>query len=375
MNRFKNDFTALLILLAILLPSCTNRANANPGSAEAASCDSVVDFVFLGDAMQHSRQIDAALKAGGGQRHDYTACFQYIEDDIRNADYAVCNLEVTLGGKPYKGYPCFSAPEDYPRHLKAIGFDLLYTANNHCLDTGDAGLRRTIQQLDEMNIPHIGTYVDAAERRQQCPMVTTIKGIKFAFMTYTYGTNGIKAKGNVVVNYIDKKQIAADIAEARRQGAQVLCVAMHWGIEKVFTPNAQVQGLADFLVEQGVDLIIGGHPHVVQPMEMRHSKAYDKDVLLVYSLGNIVSNMDANDCRGGSMIKVKVAMDGDKPRVYDARYKLFYSPRPDDLSENYVIYPENRRDLVVEKYLPVFDQFMKRAHEVLLKNKDVPQEK
>lgn len=337
-----------------------------------------VDLTFLGDAMQHSQQFKTALQAGGGTQYDYSSWFQHIEDDIKNADYAVCNLECTLGGEPYSGYPCFSAPDNYALQLKNSGFDLLLTANNHCLDRRDKGLVRTIAQLDSMGIPHIGTYVNAAARKQQMPMLKDINGITFAFLTYTYGTNGIKIQNDVVVDYIDKNLIAADIAQARSKGAQVICVSMHWGIEYKLSPGTPVRDLADFLVEQGVDLIIGGHPHVVQPMEMRHSKAYNKDVLLVYSLGNFVSNMDQVDCRGGAMVKVKVTMDGNKPLVHDARYKLFYVQRPSGSNSepSFTVIPENRRDLVRDSSKGEFDRFMQRAHDLVMKfNVNVPQEK
>lgn len=325
-----------------------------------------IDLVFFGDAMQHQPQVTAALQAGRGKTHDYSACFKYIEQDIQSADFAAVNLECTLGGKPYTGYPCFSAPESYAQQLKTVGFDLLFTANNHCLDRRDAGLRRTIDQLDAMGIPHIGTYKNAEARQHEVPFITEIKGIKFAFLTYTYGTNGIPVQGDVVVNYIDKKQIAADIAAARQGGAQVLCVAMHWGVEYVLKPTAEVRDLADFLVEQGVDLIIGGHPHVVEPMEMRHSNAYNKDVLLVYSLGNFISNMSDIDCVGGAMVKVKVCMNGAKPIISNPRYKLFYVQKPSYRGDNYIVIPENRPDLLRPGSKVKFNKFMQRAHDLVM---------
>ena len=253
---------------------------------------------------------------------------------------------------------------------------MLFTANNHCLDRRDAGLRRTVEQLDGMGIPHIGTYVNAEARKQQVPFITTIKGIKFAFLTYTYGTNGIPVQKDAVVNYIDKKVIAGDIARARQQGAQVICVGMHWGVEYVLQPTAEVRDQADFLVEQGVDLIIGGHPHVLEPMEIRHSKAFDKDVLLVYSLGNFISNMNDIDCRGGAMVKVKVSMNGSKPVIKDPRYKLFYVQKPSYRGDNYIVIPENRPDLLRDGSRGEFNRFMQRAHDLVMShNKGVEQEK
>lgn len=332
-----------------------------------------VDLMFVGDAMQHSPQLTAAQRSDGS--YDYSPCFRYVEDDIRWADYAVVNLECPLGGRPYTGYPAFSAPDSYAQQLITSGFDLILTANNHCLDRRDHGLRRTISALDSLGIPHIGTYVNAAERARKVPLITTIKGVKFAFLDYTYGTNGIGVQGDVVVDIINRDVIARDIAAARARGAQVLCVNLHWGIEYQLQPVASQIDLGDWLVEQGVDLIIGGHPHVVERMEMRHSKAYDKDVLLVYSLGNFISNQRDIDSRGGAMVKVSVTMNGSKPLVHDARYKLFFVQKPSYRGENYVVVPENRPDLLRADSRSEFARFMQRTHDLVVsKNVNVPQE-
>ncbi len=329
-----------------------------------------VSLTFVGDAMQHSPQITAALTASGS--YDYSRCFTHVASDIANADYAVVNLECPLGGKPYSGYPAFSAPDEYAAALRDVGFDLTLTANNHCLDRRDAGLRRTCATLDALGMPHIGTYANADERAQSLPFITVIKGIRFGFLCYTYGTNGIPVQGDAVVDLIDRDLIARDIETTRQAGAQVLCVCLHWGIEYVLQPVKSQRDLADWLVEQGVDLIIGGHPHVVEPMEMRHSKAYDKDVLLVYSLGNFISNQRDIDSRGGALVKVKVRMDGNKPLVHDAACRLFFVQKPSYRGENYVLIPEGRTDLLRPDSRDEYTRFMQRTHDLVLRyNRDV----
>ena len=350
-------------LLSVLLLSLVSLLQSN----------NQVDLMFVGDAMQHSPQLTAALTSAG--TYDYSPCFRYVEEDIRWADYAVVNLECPLGGKPYTGYPAFSAPDSYAAQLQKSGFDLILTANNHCLDRRDHGLRRTITALDSMGIPHLGTYANPAARAQQVPLITTIKGVKFAFLCYTYGTNGIAVQGDAVVDLIDRDVIARDIERARALGAQVLCVNLHWGIEYQLKPVQSQRDLADWLVEKGVDLIIGGHPHVVEPMEMRHSKAYDKDVLLVYSMGNFISNQRDIDSRGGAMVKVSVTMNGNKPLVHDARYQLFFVQKPSYRGENYVVIPENRPELLRADSRGEFTRFMQRAHDlVMTHNVNVPGE-
>jgi poly-gamma-glutamate capsule biosynthesis protein CapA/YwtB (metallophosphatase superfamily) len=351
-------------LLSILLLSLLSLLSSGNG----------VQLTFVGDAMQHSPQNQAALQSDGS--YDYTPCFQYLEQDIASADYAVVNLECPLAGRPYSGYPAFSAPADYAKQLKKSGFDLFLTANNHCLDRRDRGLVSTVNALDALEIPHIGTYADASAREAQVPFITDIKGVKFAFLNYTYGTNGIPVQGKVVVNYIDRQTISNDIDLARSEDAKVICVCLHWGIEYKLKPVERQTSLADFLVDKGVDLIIGSHPHVVEPMEIRHSAKYDKDVLIVYSLGNFISNQSGQDSRGGAMVKVGVTMIGDKPVISDARYKLFFCQKPSRHGENYVLIPEDRPELLRSDSKDAFTTFMTRVHSLVTSNNvGVPQEK
>lgn len=322
-----------------------------------------IDFTFVGDAMQHGPQIKAARMADG--TYNYKGCFDYVEDDIYGADYAVVNLECPLGGAPYTGYPAFSAPDEYAKELKHVGFDLFTTANNHCLDRRDKGLVRTIEVLDAMNIPHVGTYKNRAQRAESLPLVVDVKGVKVGFLSYTYGTNGISVQGDAVVDLINRQQISRDIADARKAGAQLMCVYMHWGIEYVLQPVKEQRDLADFLVDEGVDMIIGSHPHVVEPVELRYSPRHGKQVLVVYSLGNFISNQTTIDSRGGAMVKVRVAVDDGVPQVADVETKLFFVQKPRAAGENYVLIPEDREDLLRPDSRAEFTAFMSRAAKTL----------
>ena len=323
-----------------------------------------VEIVFAGDAMQHSPQIAAALRDDG--TYDYSQCFELIEDDIRGADFAVVNLEVPLGGKPYSGYPVFSAPDDYARQLKASGFDLLITANNHCLDRGSKGLLRTLAVLDSIDMASIGTYVSQERRDEIVPYIGNVKGCKIAMLAYTYGTNGFKAI-NGVVDMIDRAIIKKDISEARENGAQVVCVNLHWGTEYMRLPDKAQRSLTDFLVDEGVDLIIGGHPHVVQPMEMRYSYRHEKDVLVVYSLGNFISNQNDIDGRGGAMVKAELILNDGEVAGIRAGYKLLFCQKPKKgvAGDNYRLIPGSCRDSVRADSQATFDEFMERTRSLL----------
>lgn len=326
--------TIVSILLFNLLSFITGIEN--PGDNIRA------ELLFVGDAMQHQGQLDQALKAGGGKSYDYDDCFTLIAPAVTKADYAVCNLEVPLGGPgSYTGYPCFSAPDSYAAALKDAGFDMMLTANNHCLDKSDRGARRTLSVLDSLGLDHIGTYRDANERERLVPMIKTIKGIRFGFLNYTYGTNGINPRNGMEVALIDRDRISREIKATRDAGAEIVVVAMHWGVEYVLRENANQRSMADFLIDQGVDLVIGSHPHVIQPMEVRHNEKEGKDVLVVYSLGNFISNMKTADTRGGAMVRAFVERGPDgKARFTHAEYDTFLSAKPEaGHTTNYMVIP------------------------------------
>ena len=167
----------IFLLGLSMLGGCSNARSANGTDSVAASTaeevqkrDSIT-LLFVGDAMQHEAQLDQAKLAGNGV-HNYDGCFDLIAPLVKEADYAVVNLEVPLGGGPvYRGYPCFSAPDSYAKALRDAGFDLFLTANNHCLDSGDKAARRTLTALDSLKVDHIGTYYDDKEREKLVPFI------------------------------------------------------------------------------------------------------------------------------------------------------------------------------------------------------------
>lgn len=321
------------ILLFSLLSFLTGAAS--PGSPQQA------ELLFAGDAMQHQAQLDQALSAGGGRHYDYSDCFTRIAPTITEADYAVVNLEVPLGGGPtYSGYPCFSSPDAYAQALKDAGFDLFLTANNHCLDRGMRAARRTLTALDSLGVDHIGTYHDSNDRLAKVPFIKDINGFKVGFLNYTYGTNGIEPRDGMEVSLIDKKRMADEIRRTREAGAEILVVTIHWGVEYVLLQNRNQEDLAQFLVDNGVDMVIGGHPHVIQPMKVVHNAKENKDVLVVYSLGNFISNMKTADTRGGALVRARIERGADgKARFKSADYDTFFSAKPTGPASNFTVIP------------------------------------
>ena len=158
------------------------------------SAQEKITLLFVGDLMQHDAQIKAARTPQG---YDYSDCFKHLKEAISQADLAIGNLEVTLAGKPYRGYPSFSAPDEYLQAIKEAGFDILLTANNHCLDRRKKGLERTIHVLDSLQIPYVGTYINKNAREQLYPRIIQKNGFRIALLSYTYATNGIEADKQV----------------------------------------------------------------------------------------------------------------------------------------------------------------------------------
>ena len=270
-----------VLCMALISPcvSCQNtgkksglKVEGDDSIQETISTTDSLSILVAGDLMQHMPQINAAYNSSTG-KYDYTACFELVKPIVSAADLAIANFEVTMGGKPYKGYPCFSAPDEYLDGIIGAGFDVLTTGNNHCLDSRQRGLERTIDMMDAKKVPHLGTYKNAQEREKQYPLLVEKNGFRIVLLNFTYATNGLRVQQPNVVNYIDTVQIAADIQKAKGMNPDLIIAIPHWGIEYSLLPNKPDKDLADWLFKQGVDHIIGGHPHVLQPMERRNAQA------------------------------------------------------------------------------------------------------
>ncbi|MCE8616064.1 CapA family protein [Bacteroides fragilis] len=330
-----------LILLSLFFcsVSCSSNAQEQPVPVPAPDTISAqkITLLFAGDLMQHQAQIDAARTTKG---YDYTDYFKLVKEEISKADIAIGNLEVTLGGKPYRGYPAFSAPDEYLSAIKDAGFDVLITANNHCLDRGKKGLERTILMLDSLQIPYAGTYTDSTAHASRYPLLLEQNGFRIALLNYTYGTNGIKVSPPNIVNYIDKAVMTRDIEAAKALHPDVLIACMHWGIEYQSLPNKEQTSLADWLLSQGVTHVIGSHPHVVQPMELRTDTLTGRQNVVLYSLGNFISNMSARKTDGGLLFKLELMKDSTGISVSNCGYGLVWTARPIlSKKKNYVLYP------------------------------------
>ena len=278
-------------------------------------------LIFAGDIMGHDSQIHSALDESTGQ-YTYDTCFSLLKPFIDSADIAIANLEVTLAGPVYKGYPQFSSPDELADAVKRAGFDIMINANNHCLDRGKQGLERTIEVLDRKGIIHTGTFRDENERSRTYPLIVEKNGIRLALLNYTYGTNGLKVQDPNIVNYTDTSMIRQDLDRATLAEPDFTIVTIHWGIEYQRTENKQQDDMAAFILDHGADAIIGSHPHVVQPVKMvRDTTSADTSGhLVVFSLGNFISNQRDRYTDGGIITELDLEKTGKGTTIRDYSY-------------------------------------------------------
>lgn len=292
---------------------------------------SKLSMLFTGDIMQHQVQITTAFNSATG-RYDYIPCFKFVNPYLTAADLTIGNLEVTLGGPPYTGYPIFSAPDELIGALKDSGFDLLVSANNHALDRGKRGLERTIDKLDSAGILHTGTYKDTLDWLNNHPLIVEAKGFRISLLNYTYGLNGLRVRAPNKVNLIDTVQIKMDLQKAKNQVTDVVLVFMHWGNQYENTPNKEQKALADFCFRNGAKIVIGSHPHVLQAMEWRK----EDDQVVAYSLGNFLGNQPERYRGIGIMLSIELekTVIENRPamvKISDVSYALswVYRTQPD----------------------------------------------
>lgn len=306
----------LLLLLAGCAPAAPAETSVPTPAAELTPTPeptptptpepTVATLAVCGDIMSHMPVTNDAWDEGQGL-YDYSPIFAQAAPYISAADYAVANLETTLSGTgPYSGYPAFKSPAALADDLAEAGFDLLLTANNHCLDRGYDGLTSTLDALDSAGLAHVGTYRSEEERAENTVHVADVGGISVAFLGYTYGTNGIPVPQGreyavslfntdymTTLSTPDTGRLEEDLAAARALDTDLIAVMIHWGVEYQTSQNAYQEELADLLIANGADLVLGGHSHVPQPIEMRTVTAEDgseRTGFVCYSLGNFISS-------------------------------------------------------------------------------------
>jgi poly-gamma-glutamate synthesis protein (capsule biosynthesis protein) len=282
-------------------------------------------LLFVGDVMGHSPQIKSAYNATT-QTYNYTPCFKFVKPIIEEADLAIGNLEVTLSDQvTYTGYPMFRSPDALAEALKTAGFDILVTSNNHSNDNGVYGVTHTIDVLEKQGFYHTGTFKNQAEKDLYYPLIVYKNDFRLAFLNYTYGTNGLSTKEPTVVNLIDEATIKADIAFAEQLKPDAIIMVMHWGAEYQLNESKVQYDLAQKMFEWGVNLVIGSHPHVIQPIKkvaFTNKNGEAQTGLTVFSMGNFISNQQQTNTDGGLMVEIELTKEkgSNKAKIGDCQY-------------------------------------------------------
>ena len=290
--------------------------------------------------MMHGKQIENTKRKDGN--YDFSSFFSLIEDDIRNADLAIANMEFTLGGKPYTGYPSFSAPDGFESYLSQCGFDIFLAANNHIFDKAAKGAERTLEKYRVLaqtsKIWFTGLAQDQDELDATTPLMIRIKGMKLAFINFTYGTNQGSGKEWPKTNYTSEtEKINEAFNKCKEANADYIIALPHWGTEYHLKHSVQQEQTAKWLVKSGADAIIGSHPHVIQDY-----KEID-GIPVAYSLGNAVSNMSATNTQLELMATIRIVRDfyGDT-HMLPITFTYLWCSLPGGYNNAYTVIPVER---------------------------------
>ena len=311
----------VLCLLALIKSDFFNSTNViQDSSVESETVEEKIEpinftMTAIGDTLCHNTQYWDAYNSSTKQ-YDFSYVYDNIKDYTSSADITIGSLETTFAGEDrgYSNYPVFNSPDSLATGLKDIGVDVISLAGNHALDYGYSGICRTIDVLDNVGISHLGTYKSAED--QDKILIKDVKGVKIAFINYTYGTNGIPVPSDkpYCLNLIDKDLISKQIKQAKGQNVDMIVACMHWGTEYKTSANDEQKELADFLFKSGVDIILGNHPHVIEPMEKKTITLDDgstKDVFVVYALGNFTADQRAEITRDSAILNLDITKDSD----------------------------------------------------------------
>ena len=298
---------------------------------------------ILGDMMLHTAQLHQALQAGADSQDSESYrfdSFRLIEDRLKAADLTIANLEFTLAGPPYSGYPSFSAPDSYAQYAADCGVDVFLTANNHILDKGSRGTARTLEVYRKMEASAGIRWTGCSPEGSTpyAPLLIDIKGTRIALLNFTYGTNVGKDRHWPEINYLRQKIVDEAFHQAKEGGAKVCIALPHWGPEYQLRHSASQKQAALMLSDAGADIIIGAHPHVIQDKEILHKGK--ENVQVLYSLGNAVSNMSAPDTQAGLLahLTMIVKMNGTVD-ILPVQTTWLWCSRPGGYDRSYTVLP------------------------------------
>lgn len=296
-----------------------------------------ITIAAVGDILVHSTQLDSQYNKET-KSYDFKDNFSYVKPFIEKADLSICNLETTLSssGPGYSGSPTLNTPDSILDALKYAGFDVIQSSNNHSLDYGANGFLRTRQELDKYGFSVIGTKNNKSDKNY---IIKDVKGIKLGITSYTFESGGkgntkyinsIAVPGSIspLINSFNPNNLNYDFVDMKKtidnmkkDGADIIIFGLHWGNEYQESPASYQKSLAKKLSDAGVDIILGGHPHVIQPFDVIDSKIADKKTYIIYSLGNFLSNqcyerLQMRNVEDGLIVNFNIKKDNVKNKIF-----------------------------------------------------------
>lgn len=271
------------------IPGANQPEESTPSENTGDRATGKVTIVMAGDVLLHTPVSDSGCMEDGS--YDYNHLFANVKNEIASADLALVNQEVILGGRELglSGYPAFNGAYEVGDAIVNAGFDVVLHATNHALDKGKRGITNCMNYWSASH-PDIGVIgINTSSEQQNTIYVKEVNGIRIAVLNYTYGTNGIPMPSDMpyAVNLLDREKIAEDVRNAK-ESADFVIVCPHWGTEYTHVENSEQINYAMYFAELGVDLVIGTHPHVIQPVKWIESSNGNR-TLVYYSLGNFIN--------------------------------------------------------------------------------------
>ena len=333
-----------------------------------------ISMVMVGDALINDYLYKDAATISKDEKYDFKPYITKIKNKIKDYDIAYYNQETILGGTSIglSSYPAFNSPQEVGDAMIDAGFNLVSLATNHTLDRGIEAVTKSREYWNKQkNIQAVGSYTSNEEKKEIESKILEQNNIKYAILNYTYGTNGIPVpeNKNYLVNlwkvdsmYNEYKEIVKKDIEQLRDKVDVLIVAMHWGVEYTHTPTQYEKDMAAFLADNGVDIVIGTHPHVIQPVE------WIDDTIVFYSLGNFISSQTSNSCSNNkcniglmSTLKITKIEENDKTNVKidNIENELIYTYNQN--YHNYLVIPFSDHDIAkyLNNYQNVYTEYSK----------------
>lgn len=392
----------ILYIFIVLISSCTpvkNSINASSSPRNKPSPPSLklksetpeayikeAKLIAVGDIMMHGAQIKSGYDPQK-KTYSYQGFFTEVKNTLSRGDWVMGNLETTLAGADlggYTGYPMFNAPAELLDAIKAGGFNILTTANNHSLDRGAQGVIRTIKNIRDRGLHSTGTFPSEAEANKI--LIVNKNNIAMAILAYSYGTNGIPFPPgkNYLVNIIDEQKIIKDIAKAKKQGADVITICLHFGAEYQRQPNPQQKKLVENLIKAGADIILGSHPHVVQPyqtFQVPEKNGKSRTAVAIYSMGNFISNQTRKYTDIGVIFQVNIRKKFPDKTIEITKVDAFptwVNRYPDNNKLNFRVLPiaevlaQKKDPILPNSQYPVLDKYLQEmnTHLTSLKKTD-----